>query len=73
MCLTIAFCLGMVWLAYSTGFRQGRETSPEFYAFQEKELRADSAFWASLESSASADDEMCRSVLEAIKAAQNLN
>ena len=65
MSIAMAFCLGLVWLAYQTGFRQGRETSPEFYAFQGEKMRADREFWAMIEASDGPDQAMCQDILAA--------
>lgn len=67
MCLAMVVSLGLIWLAYSTGYRNGRESAPEFFAFETKRIEAEAKWWEATRAEYDPDADTCVAILEAIR------
>ncbi|MEM8974623.1 MAG: hypothetical protein AAGD43_21405 [Pseudomonadota bacterium] len=68
----VALCVSLlvVWTAYSTGLKAGRESAPEYYALQMMLAEQDSEYIASLSNIETYDEGVCRAMI-ALAQSQN--
>lgn len=67
MCMALAASLLLIWLAYATGQRNGRETAPAHYAFESERLKAEQDWWAETRDDYDPDLDVCSAIIEATR------